>query len=439
MSLVTKQNDLAAAKRTELEDSGRRTIIKGALSLSVLSALSSVHIGSAYAQPNLDVDDFIATLVREFNLPGAGVAFVEDSSLAWHKSFGVTNVSTEQPVTQTTLFQAASLSKPIFAYVVLKAIENGELGLDDRLVEHYRPQDLIKDAFSEQVTVRDALQHTSGLPNWRPDGDGPQPLKLNYMPGTDSSYSGEAYHWLQRVMENITGEGLDVFMRKRLFEPAGFPDMQMLWSPDRDSRETYHHVIDENGTLVVDTLQYRRARGWKMQEVAEKWGLPLKQWTAEDQVRASYEIAPFVHPRLQQQPDWYWRLPTSMMINSPSSLRCTPADFARFVALMLPGRRRQPFELSESMRETMLTPQYERPYVQNGVLPRGLGWGLERRHEGVSFYHWGRNGPSHHALAVGDPMTRKGIVVMAHGPNGPAFIREVVTTLMGKNYIGVIT
>ena len=267
MSLVTKQNDLAAAKRTELGDSGRRTIIKGALSLSVLSALSSVHIGSAYAQPNLDVDDFIATLVREFNLPGVGVAFVEDSSLAWHKSFGVTNVSTEQPVTQTTLFQAASLSKPIFAYVVLKAIENGELGLDDRLVEHYRPQDLIKDAFSEQVTVRDALQHTSGMPNWRPDGDGPQPLKLNYMPGTDSSYSGEAYHWLQRVMENITGEGLDVFMRKRLFEPAGFPDMQMLWSPDRDSRESYHHVIDEMALwwsihCSIEELAGGRCRKW---------------------------------------------------------------------------------------------------------------------------------------------------------------------------------
>ncbi|MEM1262459.1 MAG: serine hydrolase domain-containing protein [Pseudomonadota bacterium] len=439
MTSVTGKTSECNTNRAKPEVINRREVVKRAVSLTALAALPLAATKPTYAQPGLDIDDFISTLIADYNLPGAGVAFVEDATLAWHKSFGVTNVSTEQPVTETTLFQAASLSKPIFAYVVLKATENGELSLDDRLVKYYRPDDLVSDAFAEKVTVRDALQHTSGLPNWRPDEDGPQPLKLNYEPGTDTSYSGEAYHWLQRVMEAITGDGLDVIMRKRLFEPAGLSDMQMLWSADRDGRETYYHVIDNDGQLAVDTLQYRRALGWKLHEVAEKWGRPMKMWTWEDQVKATYEMSPFMHPRMKRQPAWYWRLPTGMMIDSPSSLRCTPADYAKFVALMLPGRRRESFELSDAMREMMLTPQYERPRVQNGVLPRGLGWGLEKRHEGVVFYHWGKNGPSHHALAVGDPMTRKGIVVMVHGPNGPDFMREVVTTLMGKNYIGVIT
>lgn len=364
---------------------------------------------------------------------------VEDAAVVWEQGFGFKNLLTRDPVTQGTLFQAASLSKPIFAYVVMGLVEHGELALDDALVDYVRPADLAEGPWGEQITVRDALQHTSGLPNWRADKDGPDPLRPAYAPGTDTSYSGEAYHWLQRVVEKVTGLGLDALMRERLFRPAALDDMAMVWDPSRDAREVFGHVFNDADELVVDDLQFIREHGGRLNEVAVRWGRPMRTWTAQDHERAALEIRPHTHPRLKDEPAWAWARPGAFIIDSASSLRSTAGDYARFVAMMMPGRGPGGGQRGEATRQRLLTPQYERPDVQGGVLPRGLGWGLEKRENGVAFYHWGKNGRSHMSVALGDATTRRGIVVMTNGSNGKALIRDVVTELMGTNYIGITT
>lgn len=421
--------------RTQLN---RRSILQGGLALSTLPMLG-VFTGAAEAYPPPYASDLIQQKLSQNKLPGAGVAFIENGEVAWEGAYGVTNIATGTPVKADTLFQAASLSKPIFAYTVFQAIDQGMLTLDDRLSDHFVPEDMPDHPWAKAITVRDVLQHTAGLPNWRSDKEGPTPLMPAYEPGTDTGYSGEAYHWLQRVMETVTGMGLDGFMRKLLFKPAGLEDMAMLWSPARDDREIYAHTFDDDGNLIVDEFQYIREYGPRLYEVAEKWGKPMNTWTATDHQHATQEMREHTHPILAGRPRWRWARPSRTTIDSASSLRTTPANYARFMCLMMPGRARANWQITEATRQLMLTPQYERPDVQNGVLPRGLGWGLEKGPNGIAFYHWGKNGPSHHAVAIGDPNTRRGIVVMTHGPNGKSFIREVVTRLMGQNYIGITT
>ncbi len=410
------------------------------LALNRGTAVAHPHIGSTeLTEPPGDVGNFIKSKLAEHRLPGAGIAFVDNARVVWEAGFGLSNIETGDQVTSRSLFQAASLTKPLFAYVVHQTIDRGELSLDDRLVDYVRPADLSPHPSIDQITVRDALQHTSGLPNWRNHADWIEPLAPAYEPGTDSSYSGEAYHWLQMVMERVTGKGLNAFMRDRLFEPAGLVDMQMHWSADRDWREVYSHELDQSGNIVVRDLQYIREIGWRFAEIADRWGKPLTQWTTWDHAQAVAEMRPHTHPRLMDIPSWNWATAGRSIIDSASSLRCTPGDYARFVCLMMPGGREAAWKIQEQTRELMLSPQFERPDVQNGMLPRGLGWGLEKRPDGIAFYHWGKNGRSHHAIALGDASTRKGIVVMTHGTNGKALIRDVVTELMSESYIGVVT
>ncbi len=380
--------------------------------------------------------DIVQKKMAEHRIPGAGIAFIEDAKVVWEQGFGVKDLGTNDPVTKQTLFQAASLSKPAFAYVVMQAVDRGEISLDDQLTNYMRPHDLKEHPWSDKITVRDVLQHTTGLPNWRGDADGPEPLVPAYEPGTDSTYSGEAFHWLQRVMERVTGLGLDAMMQERLFRPAGLGDMRMVWQSSRDQREVSGHVFDEQDNLVVDNLQFVREHGGRMEEVAKRWGRPMSMWTAEDHERAAAEMRPHTHPRLKKVAAWKWGRPGAFIIDSASSLHCTAGDYARFLCLMMPGRKREEWQVTEKTRQLMLTPQFETE-IEGGRLPRALGWGLEKRDSGVAYHHWGKNGRSHISVALGDPETRRGIVVMTNGSNGNPFITETVTQLMNENYIGI--
>lgn len=144
--------------------------------------------------------------------------------------------------TADSVFQAASLSKPVFAYAVLKLAQEGSLDLDAPLVG-YLPHGYlhIQNPFAfgqppvtdrvvtpelQAVTARMILNHTSGLPNWSSD-----PLAFDFKPGTDWQYSGEGFMLLQRVVESITNQGLDDFMRRWLFDPLGMSNTAFRWEP----------------------------------------------------------------------------------------------------------------------------------------------------------------------------------------------------------------
>ena len=174
-----------------------------------------------------------------------GIATIDDAVVSWTGSFGVKNSETGEPVTDDTVFCAASVSKPISAYLALTAWSQGVLDLDEGIGHILE----IDDPELGSITPRQLLSHTSGLPNWLPGlakrlAGGPVlpgTCALSAPPGERYIYSGEGYFWLQRVIERIAGLPFDVYAEQQLFARIGMNQSSFVWRPDYDGTGAYGH------------------------------------------------------------------------------------------------------------------------------------------------------------------------------------------------------
>ena len=203
--------------------------------------------------------EHVPVLMQEHHVPGVSLAIVQRGRLYWAEGFGVSDVRRQTPVTVDTVFEAASMSKPILALVALQLIQARRLDLDTPLVD-YLGHDYMPDAPEHRlITARMALTHRTGLPNWRMGYDDMGgPLSLMFRPGSEFSYSGEGMLFLQRALEAITGEPLDVYATRRLFEPLGLAHTSYVWSEaiEKDLASGHH----DDGSFEART-HYRKANG----------------------------------------------------------------------------------------------------------------------------------------------------------------------------------
>jgi CubicO group peptidase (beta-lactamase class C family) len=166
------------------------------------------------------VDNFIETYRRYFDIPGVSIALVKDGKLAYHKTYGVKNTFTGERVDSNTLFEAASITKPVFAFAVEKLAERNVIDLDKPLYEYLPYKDIEYDERYKLITARHVLTHRTGFPNWRsmnPDGK----LNLRFTPGTGYNYSGEGFEYLKMVVEKITGKKVEQVLQEEVIEPIG--------------------------------------------------------------------------------------------------------------------------------------------------------------------------------------------------------------------------
>lgn len=163
----------------------------------------------------MDLSEHIANARVEGTIDGLALALIKNGEIIQCFS-GHSDQEKQLLVNEQTVFPAASLSKPVFAYTVLKLVDQGVLSLDTPLKEvvDYAPGD----EFAAQITAAHVLSHTTGFPNWR---SSEQPLKSYFRPGDRFSYSGEGFVFLQRVVERLTGASLDATAQRLVFEPLG--------------------------------------------------------------------------------------------------------------------------------------------------------------------------------------------------------------------------
>ena len=400
------------------------TAALGASGLAPLAALA----GTCEKEPGpwIPSDAFLARLPRlmqAFAVPGVGIAVVEDAQVVWSRPFGVTNAMTGTPVDTRTVFETASLSKPVFAYLVLQLVDQGLIDPDRPLV-HYRRLDYLADhPWIELITARDVLRHSTGLPNWRKS---PATEKLVPMvkPGTRIDYSGEAIFWLQLAVEAITGQSLDQSMQAHLFGPAGMRDSSYTWNADLAARSVYGHRRHDAPGDGMPQQMFRDQ--WSLAgQVADRWGKPLSSWTYEDATRALPEVKALAPAGLVT-----W--PGDIVANAAASLRTTVQDYASFLTLMMAGRQRAPWEITEATREAMLAPQIRIP---GRWTEKGLGWNMEETRDGPLFYHSGSNGDIFKNFAVGDAQRRRGIVVLTNGGSGSYVHQRVVRAATGYDLL----
>jgi CubicO group peptidase (beta-lactamase class C family) len=257
-----------------------------------------------------------------------------------------------------SVYQAASLSKPLFAYGVMQLVAQGKLALDAPVLSYlpqgYRhqfnslqhgPSEFVSDQRMQAITVRMVLNHTSGLPNWASG-----PLYFEAPPGKQFNYSGEGYVLLQRAVEAVTGQTLDEFMAAQVFKPLDMQNSDFKWT---------------------------ERIGAQLSPGSKANGAPRAAMLMTDPVAAF-------------------------------SLYTTAADYGKFLVAVL----------NDAPALKRLTTAPVTVDADLG-LSWGLGWGMERHRDDAFIWHWGNN-TGYRAFVLASVRSGEGFVMLTNSENGLA-------------------
>ncbi len=167
-----------------------------------MAAAGSDALGLPQISASSELKQRTQRLASIRNVPGVAVASVFGAQIS---SFSVGTANNRSKTSAATIFEAASLSKPAFALAVLQLVESGELHFDQPIASIVDLRDETDGRRVLRITPRNALTHTTGLPNWRFTYG---PLRCMFEPGSRFSYSGEGIFLLQRAVEHVTKTGL---------------------------------------------------------------------------------------------------------------------------------------------------------------------------------------------------------------------------------------
>lgn len=212
----------------------------------------------------------IPRLMADAAVPGVSIALVRDAQILWARGFGVMNSASKEPVGNETVFPVGSMSKPVFAYAVLKLCEAGVIGLDVPLTKYSPVRVIGGDQRLDRMTARHVLSHTGGFQNWR---SSTEPLSIHFDPGTQWLYSGEGYSYLQSVVTHLTGSvntnacgtfeadvkvcasDIAEYLERRVLVPFGMASSSFTWHAALENRLARPH--DVNGILLPSTRAIR--------------------------------------------------------------------------------------------------------------------------------------------------------------------------------------
>ncbi|HEY2580512.1 MAG TPA: serine hydrolase domain-containing protein, partial [Mucilaginibacter sp.] len=319
----------------------------------------------------------VPDLMQKADIPGMSIALIHDGKLVWTGSYGVMNADTRKRVTRRTVFEAASLSKCVFAYGVLKLVDEGKLDLDTPLTKYLGNNYDVPDSRINLITARHVLTHSSGFPNWR-EFDKSKILQIHFDPGQKWSYSGEGFVYLSRVVEKITGMALEDFMQQTVLKPLGMNSSSYVWLAKFDSIKAYRH--DNFGKVTGRTDE------------------------TTDGPEAAKKDA-----------------------NAAASFTTNAADYAKFIVAVLNGTG-----LKKDTWEKMLAPGI-RVTNKYPELAWGLGVGLEIMPDGTWFWHWGDNGDAK-AFFMASVSRKDAVVYFANASNGLGIAREILADAVGGRH-----
>lgn len=343
----------------------------------------------------------VGRLMAAGKVTGLALAVLNDGEIVYRRAFGLADVAKQRPLDERTVMYAASITKAMFAYLVMQLAENGAIDLDTS-IERYLPKplpayekyaDLAGDERWRKITPRMLLSHTSGLPNWRwfdfdaetiaydPNGK----LRLRFDPGARYGYSGEGINLLQFVLE--AGLGLDVgaLMQTRVFDRFGMDRTSMVWR--EDFRGNFARGYGEAG----DNL------GHKLRESARAAG------SADSDLVG---LSRFLRGMLRGE-------------------GVSATGYAQMFGPQVRIRSRHQFPAGDGIHHDTPTDR------DDGIrLSYGLGWGLFETPHGRAVFKEGHDdGWENYMLAFPDAGT--GIVILTNSSNGEGIFKALLAEVIG--------
>jgi len=326
--------------------------------------------------------------MKYYKVPGFSAAFVHHEELAWAKGFGVVEEGSEKPVTNETIFQAASISKPFTAMIALNLVEAGLLDLDSDANEFLHSWKIPKskhtnagsDSMQRNVTLRGLLSHTAGMnifgyPGYPSGSELPtlhqilsgkppatsKPVRVVKAPGTVFKYSGGGYLVVQQMIEDVTGRSLSTLAKELIFDKLGM------------TSSTFDSKLPEKFIPRAATAHSKSG-----EPIPGKWHIYPEQAAA--------------------------------------SLWSTPTDLACLIIEILKSLKNESnLVLSTEMTYQMLIPQ---------IGMGGVGFNIVIKDGMTRFGHPGWN-EGFHNMIIGCPETGQGIIWMTNGENGRRLGHEV--------------
>ena len=178
-----------------------------------------------------ELEQFVTSYMKFYHIPGLSLAIVKDNKIIYTGAFGKKVAGFDDAVNKETLFEAASLTKPIFSYTVNRLAERGIIDLNKPLYEYFPYEPIAYDERYKLITARIVLSHRTGFPNWRSENED-RKLNINFTPGTAYRYSGEGFEYLKYVVQHITGKKIEEIIKEEVFTPLGIKNAQLTWTQD---------------------------------------------------------------------------------------------------------------------------------------------------------------------------------------------------------------
>jgi CubicO group peptidase (beta-lactamase class C family) len=182
--------------------------------------------------PNFNDKKEVENWLLENKIPTLGLGIIENGKLKQVQVYGDTKSGISVPI--NTIFNVASLTKPVTSIITLKLISQNKWSLDEPLSKYWIDPEIANDPRTKKLTTRLVLSHQTGFSNWRwnnPD----KKLRFNFEPGTQHEYSGEGFEYLRKALENKFKKSLQELADELIFKPLKMVDSQFIWNNNLDT------------------------------------------------------------------------------------------------------------------------------------------------------------------------------------------------------------
>ena len=317
-----------------------------------------------------------------YKVPGVSISVIDNFQIEWAKGYGITKLYGQDPVTITSIFQAASISQAVTAAGALTLDARGDIGLDVNINDYLQSWTLPENQLTqkEKVTLRRLLSRNSGLVPLEYEGvesieskpsllqilngdktDNP-PVYVSSTPGTELEYSEAGFAIIEKLIEDVSGQVFAEFMARVVLTP-----LQM-------ERSSFADILSEQ--MFIDAVFGHNREGFP------------------------FERKGHIYP-----------------VTAANGLWTTPSDLAVFTIELMSA--------ALGHAQSVFDPGLARNMLSVHIGNQGLGFFIADEGDNLHFYIQGKN-KGFSCFLVGYPVKGQGVVIMANSENGEYLIDEIL-------------